>query len=425
MNINKYLYSMLAALLGALCTTTACRPDIDDNFSQPAAQRLAQSVEAYDRLLQSADYGWIMNYYPADGSLGGCVYTARFSQGNVELASELRISDDLPVGTPVTSKYRVIEEQGVILTFDTYNEQLHYFSEPRLSDIDGYESDYEFVFRRVSTPQDSIFLTGKRYGTELVMRRMTADDADYIARTIQMNKDLMAVPHFRITVDRRDYPIQLQDLHLIYPTADGDSTLTATFIYTPDGISFYQPVTIGNATFTSLVYDADTGQLRSADGRVVIPYPTNMQQLVNSFGEWQFDIDAATGTGDADDTFLSAFHRPVQYLCTIERAFIGPNPVYPDNDDNECVIGFYYNVFGQYTLYGCYGIMLTTTSDDTVDIVGIDAAYGYNQYYFTPITERLLNGSPYHVEFQPGTVQKRIRLVSLADDSIWFTLKQE
>ena len=67
MNINKYLYSMLAALLGALCTTTACRPDIDDNFSQPAAQRLAQSVEAYDRLLQSADYGWIMNYYPADG----------------------------------------------------------------------------------------------------------------------------------------------------------------------------------------------------------------------------------------------------------------------------------------------------------------------------------------------------------------------
>ena len=423
--VSRVRCSVMAALTVLFIALTACTSTISDRFDEPAAQRLAQSADSYDRLLQGADYGWIMNYYPGDGSLGGCVYTAKFSQGNVELASELRISDDMPVGTPVTSKYRVIAEQGVILTFDTYNEQLHYFSEPRMSDVDGYESDYEFVFRRVSQAQDSIFLTGKRYGTELVMRRMTADDADYISRVIQMNKDLLSVPHFRMTVDGQDYPIQLNDLELVYPTDNGDSTLTATFVYTPQGIDFYQPVTIHGVTFASMAYDDESGELRAADGRVTIPYPTNMQQLVNTFNEWRFDIDAENGTGQADAQFLSAFHRPVQYLCTIESAFIGRNLVYPDSDPNEYVVGFRYNVFGQYVLYGCYGITLTPLADDVVDIEGVEPAYGYNQYYFSPIMDRLLKGSPYRIEFQPGRVQKRLRLSSQADESVWFSLYQE
>jgi hypothetical protein len=150
-----------------------------------------------------------------------------------------------------------------------------------------------------------------------------------------------------------------------------------------------------------------------------------MQQLVNTYGQWNFIVDAAKPSGQCDQTLLQAFHRPVSFLCTIEQCFIGRNLVFPDNDPNEYVIGFRYNVFGQYTLYGCYGITLRDMGNNTVGIEGVEKAYGYNDYYFTPITQRILGGSPYHVEFQEGNIQKQIRLTSIKDESIWFCLSCE
>ena len=404
---------------------TACNHDVDDVFDRPASNRLNRSAAFYDSLLASAPYGWIMNYYPGDGSYGGCAYTARFSAGNVSLASELRLSDTIDVGTPVVSKYRIIEEQSVVLTFDTYNPLLHYFTEPSQQNVDGWQSDYEFIFMRSSANGDTIFLRGKKYETEMTLRRMSAADANYIERVVRMNRLVMSVPHFYATVDGQPYPIRIDDLAFTYPNASGDTTLVATFTYTPTGIEFFKPITLGGVSFSQLSYNETTGELVSPDGRVVVLFPTNMQQLVNTYGQWNFIVDATKPSGQCDQTLLQAFHRPVGFLCTIEQCFIGRNLVFPDNDPNEYVIGFRYNVFGQYTLYGCYGITLRDLGNNTVGIVGVEKAYGYNDYYFTPITQRILGGSPYHVEFQEGNIQKQIRLTSIKDESIWFCLSCE
>ena len=403
---------------------TGCGHDIDDLFDKPASARLDQSVAFYDSLLQSAHYGWIMNYYPGDGSWGGCAFTAKFEKGKVLLASELRLSDSVEVGTPVASRYRVIEEQGVVLTFDTYNPLLHYFTEPTMQDVDGFKSDYEFIFLRSSADGDTLSLKGKKYGTEMTLKRMTAEDADYINRVVTMNKTIMSVPHFHALVDGKRYPIQLNDLELIHPDAQGNM-VTSTFTYTPTGIEFFKPVDLAGVYFSTLLYDDKTGELRSPDGRVVILFPSNMQQFVNTYGQWLFIMDAERQTGECDDVLLKAFHRPVDFLCTIEQCFIGKNLVYPDNDANEYVVGFKYNVFGQYLLYGCYGIRLSAIDDHTVSLEGVEKAYGYNDYYFAPIIDHLLKGSPYRVEFQEGNIQKKIKLTSTNSENIWFNLTYE
>lgn len=421
--MKRKFYFYTAAALALLCC--ACNHDVDDVFDRSASQRLGQSVAFYDSLLQSAAYGWVMNYYPGDGSYGGCAYTARFESGNVTLASELRLSDTIDVGTPVSSKYRVIEEQSVVLTFDTYNPLLHYFTEPSQQNVDGWQSDYEFVFMRTSIDGDTIFLRGKKYDTAMTLRRMTASDADYIARVVRMNKLVMSVPHFFATVDGEQFPIRLDDLEFTYPAASGDTTLVATFTYTPTGIEFFRPVVLGGVAFSVLTYDEATGQLVSPDGRVVILFPSNMQQVVNTYGQWSFVVDATKPAGECDDVLLQAFHRPVNFLCTIEQCFIGRNLVYPENDENAYVIGFRYNVFGQYTLYGCYGITLEDAGDNTISIKGVDRGYGYNEYYFAPITQRILSGSPYRVIFEEGNIQSHIRLVSIHDADVWFNLTNE
>lgn len=419
----KYLLHIFICMM-MVVQLLSCNNDVDDLFNAPASVRLDRSVAFYDNLLQSADYGWIMNYYPGDGSMGGCAFTAKFSKGNVELASELRLSDTVDVGTPVTSKYRLLEEQGVVLSFDTYNPLLHYFTEPTMQDVDGLESDYEFVFLRASNNGDTIFLRGKKYETEMTLRRMSANDADYINRVVNMNKTIMSVPHFFASVDGIKYSIQLNDLEFVYPNSQGFMT-TATFTYTPTGIEFFKPVVLGGVNFSVLNYDAATGELRSPDGRVIILFPTNMQQFANTYGQWNFIMDAERKTGECDGVLIQAFHRPVDFLCTIERCFIGRNMVYPENDSNEYVIGFMYNVFGQYTLYGCYGIKINVIDEQTVSLEGIEKAYGYNDYYFAPITEHLLKGSPYRIVFQEGNIQKKIKLVSTKNDNIWFNLSNE
>ena len=63
--------------------------------------------------------------------------------------------------------------------------------------------------------------------------------------------------------------------------------------------------------------------------------------------------------------------------------------------------------------------------EQTVAIEGVEMAYGYNDYYFAPITDRLLKGSPYRIVFQEGNIQKKIKLVSVGDENIWFNLTNE
>lgn len=148
-NMKKFIYTFY--LLCNLACICSCVNEEADLFDSSAAQRLNQAVTEYTDLLENSENGWIMDYYPSDGSLGGYTLTVVFKNGKSAIASEISYANDSgeswPAGTEVTSLYQVKAEQEVILTFDSYNPLLHYWSEPTDSDNPtGFEGDYEFSF---------------------------------------------------------------------------------------------------------------------------------------------------------------------------------------------------------------------------------------------------------------------------------------
>lgn len=82
-NMKKFIYT--SCLLCSLACIYSCVNEEADLFDSSAAQRLNQAVTDYTNLLENSEDGWIMDYYPSDGSLGGYTLTVVFKNGNLPL----------------------------------------------------------------------------------------------------------------------------------------------------------------------------------------------------------------------------------------------------------------------------------------------------------------------------------------------------
>ncbi len=117
----------------------SCLKDQEDLFDESPAERMSQALSEYKSVLASSENGWILEYYPeANQSYGGFVFIVEFSESEVTAFTELA-SD---ASTSVTSLYQLISDDGPVLSFDTYNSFLHFFSQPSGSMPDGYQGDF-------------------------------------------------------------------------------------------------------------------------------------------------------------------------------------------------------------------------------------------------------------------------------------------
>ncbi|MBQ7420056.1 MAG: DUF4302 domain-containing protein [Prevotella sp.] len=276
MKIFKYLL-----LAGVAMIVASCVKDEEDLFSESAAQRINTAVEDYTKLLESSEKGWVMNFYPAhDGEMGGVVYTARFSDGTVALRCQ-----ETPGEDEVKSLYQVKGEQEILLTFDTYTEIFHQYSEPINSTYPtGYESDYEFTFKGVSADQDTIFLKGKRYSQPLELIRLHDEEpADYISQIATMYNQIAMLPHpIAVINDTETIDISLADgvfyfAEYVDAPTDWDAENKdfvehyIPFITTLKGLKMQEPVTIAGETFQECVYNSEDRSLTAVGANVVFP----------------------------------------------------------------------------------------------------------------------------------------------------------
>jgi hypothetical protein len=101
-----------------------------------------------------------MEYFPSSQqTYGGFNVLARFSDAEVTIASEIADFD-----TTEKSSFSLKQSAGPVLTFDTYNEIFHTFSDPNSSKSGlgsngkGMEGDFEFLIMKAT--QDSVILKG-------------------------------------------------------------------------------------------------------------------------------------------------------------------------------------------------------------------------------------------------------------------------
>lgn len=255
MKLRKIFIYILIALPALL--TQSCLKDDKDVFDEPSSTRMQEYLSNAKAALVKPDYGWVMEVYPeSNQTLGGYNFTVKFDDMYVTAASEIDTGS-------VKSLYKLTNDMGPVLTFDSYNRILHFLATPwGLSDPrgdDGYEAyhgDFEFVIDSVA--DDFILLHGKRNDNNVYMRRLTEPAESYLAKAEAMADNMIVTSlSGQVGTGTINGTIDLDNRQLAYQTNDG-TTATTAFVYTPTGIRFYKPITVGGQAIDELNYAAST-----------------------------------------------------------------------------------------------------------------------------------------------------------------------
>lgn len=169
--LSTFIYGAII-LLGIY----SCSNEEADIFGKSSAQRLNEAVAEYSKLLCSSENGWAMEYFANEKEKGYTLLMKFRTTGGVTIATK-----DNYTGNKYTednSMFEVIADNAPVLTFNTYNNLLHYFSNPEddpnteeNENGRGHEGDYEFIVMKAS--QDLIVLKGKKRGYTIMLRRLS------------------------------------------------------------------------------------------------------------------------------------------------------------------------------------------------------------------------------------------------------------
>ena len=435
--MRKVYTRMLLAVgcFSAMSMLFSCSPETDHVFSDSPAIRQQEAASHYPAILEGAEQGWVMDFYPGDLELGGIAYTACFNNGQVTLACERTIDNSsvdrrYAAGQEVVSDYRIVNGKSVMLTFDTYNALMHYWSQPSGMDFDGYASDYEFTF--VSACADSVVLRGVRHDKLLRLYPLRQPSADYLNGVADMRKKLDGITRKRANVDGTPLPVTAIENHLEY-SLEG-AYYDTPYIYTPAGIRFYQDVTIHGVTMRELLFDEQTQNLATTDGRIQLPVPTALERFCGTTTQWHFVFGRSDASYDMCDELRTMLKDNNKELGTakydyesLTDVYIGMNKLSRIEDPHRYVMGWTTSIayLGLNTEV-CYGIDMTVVDEqsNTVDFRMTDRAnLFYNYLLFLPMLEYVVRNSPYVLTFDSLDNPASVKLVSRDHPECWFVLK--
>ena len=314
--MKKIIFILAVALAGFGMQSCSLHEDTD-LFGQSAAERMDATIAHDKELLESANNGWKLVYYTGEEYTGGgYTYLCKFKNGNAIVAGDM--SDGYQ---EAKSSYDVISDQGAVLTFDTYNELMHKFATPTSSSIDGEQGDYEFVIQKVTN--DSIYLTGKKWGNKMVMTRMPEnlsweehlDSINKVAKDIRYNNKVMN------GTDSIGY-ISLDDYTRRAVLTAGNDKADVPYYVTSKGIHFQSPITVNGEEISEMDYDEKTQHFSIMGGNAasnlsVAGYYPPHYQLIDFFeGTWTLDCYAA-GSNYEQTSTLQQYRIEFTYYSPI------------------------------------------------------------------------------------------------------------
>jgi hypothetical protein len=181
--MKKLLY-IPTTLFAVAAMFASCAGEEDNIFDSSAAIRMEQAAEHYTQLLQSSPGGWVLQYYPTNGTEvttgQGYLWLLKFNNDlSVDVATKNMFTNN--IYSEATSAWEVISDNGPVLTFNSYNPNIHIFSDPDLTAIPGSSEnvwgvgvggDYEFVIVDAAEDQSYVMLKGKKRGTYNLLTRL-------------------------------------------------------------------------------------------------------------------------------------------------------------------------------------------------------------------------------------------------------------
>lgn len=189
----KYIIAMLLPL--ALTTIVSCTRDEDDLFEKSAAERAREAITNANEALVAAENGWEFLYFCNPDTRGYNLLVRLYADGHVTFTAKNALTTNNQMQTDGNSTWTLISDYGPLLSFDTYNEVFHAWSDPQ-NDGDGYLGDYEFLI--LNTTAEQIRLKGKKHSAYSVLNRLPDDLSweDYYAQVEALEANLFGNDNF-------------------------------------------------------------------------------------------------------------------------------------------------------------------------------------------------------------------------------------
>ena len=376
------IFYLLSALMLFSCT-----PEVEDLFDDSAANRVDAALEQHQDVLKSAKNGWLMEYYPEAQQLyGGFNLLVSFTDDKVTFSGENAEPED-----KVTSSYSLKQSAGPVLTFDSYNEVFHYFSNPDAS-VSGFGSngigmggDFEFLIMKATA--DSVILKGKKTGNKIVMTPFpeSVNWAEYLSKIVQV-KEKFSFTNFEYKSQGKSIPVKAVNRLLLFTYTDedgGEVTVKAPFILKETGYKLYRPLTILGDTINEFTFKSEGGQdyFEADNGvsKLLVVYPPLNELLVG--GDWYFKYSGLGDFGKAywNYTKTNGLDKIGEqlYFAYMGKYFVD-NQTYGFTFGSTDGSGLYYGVL-------IYTYELTGSDEVTYTFAGLglrDGVWYYNKAMF-------------------------------------------
>lgn len=266
---------------------TSCKKDsYVAKFDKSPQERMGEQIDKVYDILTGAENGWIGTL--STGLGGGYGFYMTFDkEQNVKMVADLTNASATDM---VETTYRVKQDMGAMLSFDTYN-YISVLNNPEPGAFggtlrDGFKSDIDFIYDYSSA--DSIVFIGKRYREKLVMIKATSaqkakyEDGAYLT-SINGFKQFFSdnsnayfeLNGLKVSVESNGTNSQnagkRMTLTAIYPN-DSIASSAGKFAYTIDNMNIVgQGLAFGGVNFVEAKWkDAGTLALYDSDGKEYI-----------------------------------------------------------------------------------------------------------------------------------------------------------
>jgi len=294
--INLLLVSVIMSVFGA------CTPEVDNVFEDSSANRMTKALQVDKEILQSATNGWLMKYYPAsDQRYGGYNMLVKFgTDGKATVAC-----DNFDASKTSISNYSLVQSAGPVLSFNEYNEIMHYFSDPVNPDgigitSEGMLGDLEFTLREVSNQK--IVMYGKKTNSRIEMTPLSSDInwTNYL-KSIQTAEYNMVGMYSCVAGNiTAKVKMSYRSMTMNYIDDKGNNiSKNIPYLVTPTGYELYDTLSIGNVKVKALTYNAGNHEFVSDGTGEAKLYGiiTPLNQLLTGGFNWYFSYDNLSSFG--------------------------------------------------------------------------------------------------------------------------------
>ena len=280
MKANKLFIYLLLALPALFLQS--CQTEEENVFDKSYSERMDDFLQKAQETLVASQYGWALDYYPkSNQSYGGVAYTIKFTRDNAIVRYENKPDDG-----EVKSLYKMKEDDGPVLSFDTYNTFLHTYATPKSGEYRGKEGDFEFVIDSIGA--DRIKIHGKRSLNTMYLNKLSGEASEYIEKVTELT-NLFVFSDVALNIGGKPYTLVVTDKNnrqlAIY---DGDKVVAeSAYAFTDKGIRLYEPITLNGVQLYDLTLDKATAKftgtgVESTASNVDVNLIANMIGAINA-----------------------------------------------------------------------------------------------------------------------------------------------